>query len=265
MIQIIINDIANKVRAALLTGLSTATNATIAATDSVIVAFGKLQAQITGLDETKQDKRIVVSTNIDALIQSTAAVNDGAYTLLANATFTDPSPVAGKGFSVLIRNGTATIGGTNYSTAGTTVWRVFHSGSWANYVNQLSIGFTPENVANKATGFGTINDTLYPSTKAVNDRYECVQRTGTSIAFDRPANYGTIASPETGNITGDYTGARIGIMQEIVHNSGTQPTIPATWEQLNTSAGYRVSVVNYIRVEWVSSNIAKYTVSQKLI
>ena len=36
------------VRGALLTGLSTATNAAIAATDSVLVALGKLQAQITG-------------------------------------------------------------------------------------------------------------------------------------------------------------------------------------------------------------------------
>jgi hypothetical protein len=52
MIQIIINDIANKVRAALLTGLSTATNAAITATDSVLVAFGKLQAQITALSSS---------------------------------------------------------------------------------------------------------------------------------------------------------------------------------------------------------------------
>jgi hypothetical protein len=283
MIQIIINNIANKVRATLLTGLSTASNAAITATDTVLSAFGKLQAQITAISNSlsnyvtnsslattlssyattlqladKQDKRIVVSSN-------TTAVIDGAYTLVASATFTDPTPVEGKGFSVLIRNGTATIGGTGYNTAGTTVWRVFHSGSWANYVNQLSIGYTPENVANKATTFATINDTLYPSVEAVIERYDCVQRTGTSIAFDRPANYGTIASPETGNITGDYTGARIGVQQLIIHNSGTAPTVPATWEQLITSAGYRISVVNYIYVEWISSNIATYTVSQKIV
>jgi hypothetical protein len=38
---------ATRVRDLLLTGLSTATNAIISATDSVLVAFGKLQAQIT--------------------------------------------------------------------------------------------------------------------------------------------------------------------------------------------------------------------------
>lgn len=37
------------VRGALLTGLSIATNAAISASDSVLVAFGKLQAQITGM------------------------------------------------------------------------------------------------------------------------------------------------------------------------------------------------------------------------
>lgn len=38
-----------RVRDTVLTGLSTATNAVIAATDSVLAAFGKLQAQITGM------------------------------------------------------------------------------------------------------------------------------------------------------------------------------------------------------------------------
>lgn len=40
-------DFATTVRATVLTGLSTATNSAIAAADSVLVAFGKLQAQIT--------------------------------------------------------------------------------------------------------------------------------------------------------------------------------------------------------------------------
>ena len=41
-------DFATDVRAVLLTGLSTASNAAISATDSVLAALGKLQAQITG-------------------------------------------------------------------------------------------------------------------------------------------------------------------------------------------------------------------------
>lgn len=44
-----ISNIASTILATLLTGLSTATSAVISATDSVLVAFGKLQAQITSL------------------------------------------------------------------------------------------------------------------------------------------------------------------------------------------------------------------------
>lgn len=71
--------------------------------------------------------RIVVSS-------SQTATNDSDYTLVASTTFTDPTPIEGKGYSVLIRNGTATIGALAYSTVGTLVWRLFHSGSWATYV-----------------------------------------------------------------------------------------------------------------------------------
>lgn len=48
-------DLATAVRAAVLTGLSTATSTAVAATDSVLAAIGKLQAQITGLDTSKLD------------------------------------------------------------------------------------------------------------------------------------------------------------------------------------------------------------------
>ena len=43
------------VRAAVLTGLSTATNSAIAAADTLLAAIGKLQAQITGLSTSKLD------------------------------------------------------------------------------------------------------------------------------------------------------------------------------------------------------------------
>jgi hypothetical protein len=52
MIQININDISNKVRATLLTGLNTALTGVITATDTVLEAFGKLQNQINGKENT---------------------------------------------------------------------------------------------------------------------------------------------------------------------------------------------------------------------
>ena len=78
--------------------------------------------------ENVQAHAIVISAN-------TTATNDSNYTVVANATFTDPSPVEGKGFKVFVRNGTAVIGGTSY-VANSLVFRIFHSGSWSNFVTQ---------------------------------------------------------------------------------------------------------------------------------
>jgi len=59
------------------------------------------------------------------------ATNNGDYTVIANATFTDPTPVEGKGYTVFVRNGTATIGGVGY-TAGSLVYRFYYSGAWSS-------------------------------------------------------------------------------------------------------------------------------------
>lgn len=63
----------------------------------------------------------------------TAALNR-YYVNTANATYTDPTPVQGKGFIVYVKNGTATVGGTGYSTVGTIIYRYYHSGAWGNTV-----------------------------------------------------------------------------------------------------------------------------------
>ncbi len=42
---------------------------------------------------------------------------------------------------------------------------------------QAALGFTAENVANKATDFSTVNNTLYPTTQAVNERIDVVGAT----------------------------------------------------------------------------------------
>jgi hypothetical protein len=46
---------------------------------------------------------------------------------------------------------------------------------------QTILGYTPENVSNKATSFGTINNTLYPSVQAVNTQINTVA--GTKVNY----------------------------------------------------------------------------------
>jgi hypothetical protein len=83
-------------------------------------------ATVTDLD-TKQNKPIIVSTSITAVL-------DSEYVMNATSTFTDPTPTAGKGFTVFVLNGTATVGGVNYSIVGTIIKRFYHSGAWSNEV-----------------------------------------------------------------------------------------------------------------------------------
>ena len=82
-----------------------------------------------------QNTPIVVNANI-------TAQNDRVYHVVANATFTDPTPVEGRGYVVFVRNGTATVGGSNL-TVGMMGIRLFHSGSWTTN-RQDRVGVVPE-------------------------------------------------------------------------------------------------------------------------
>ena len=77
---------------------------------------------------------VEVTGNQTALLNRTHLVT-------ATATLTDPTPVQGRGYEVIVRNGTATVGGTAYA-AGLKIRRYYHSGAWANSV-EPSHGGTP--------------------------------------------------------------------------------------------------------------------------
>lgn len=133
---------------------------------------------------------------------------------------------------------------------------------------QNALGFTPENSANKTTDING-NSSSYPNTPTVKSYVDSVasgkmdiaaQRTGSAIAFDAPANYGTVASPSTGNITGDYTNARIGVTQLLIHNDSAAPTIPATWVAASGSSDYELNNDNYIVMEWISGTKVVYSI-----
>ncbi|MGN6774789.1 SGNH/GDSL hydrolase family protein [Rhizobium sp.] len=80
-------DFATDVRGAVLTGLSTATNTAISATDSVLAAFGKIQAQITGLSTSKLD---TTATAAAATKLATArTINGVAFDGTVNITVSD--------------------------------------------------------------------------------------------------------------------------------------------------------------------------------
>ena len=112
---------------------------------AVITSQGALATQDTITESQISDLK---NYEIKAVANgSLTAANDTFYVCVSSSTFTDPTPTEGEGYAVLVRNGTATIGGTGYSTAGTIIHRTFHSGAWANYVyqdtTQLSSTYQP--------------------------------------------------------------------------------------------------------------------------
>ncbi len=107
-------DFATDVRAAVLTGLSVATSTAVAAADSILVAIGKLQAQVslrapidapsfTNLSTFQgvRETRLTANTGTAYTVVNTAAsILD--LTLTGNCVFTFPTPASGGQFTLLL-------------------------------------------------------------------------------------------------------------------------------------------------------------------
>ena len=87
------------------------------------------------------------------------------------------------------------------------------------------------------------------------------QATGSVIAFAVPLRYNSIASPTASNITDDLTGAEIGNIQKIYHNSATAPTFPAGWVKRGNGS-YVTSTLNIIFAEWSEGTTVEYWITQ---
>ena len=90
-----------------------------------------------------------------------------------------------------------------------------------------------------------------------------VAASGAVISFVTPQIYNSVASPATGNITDNgLTGAKIGVVQKIYHQSGTAPTFGAGgWKKLGTGT-YSTTLLNVIYCEWVSGARVEYWIVQ---
>lgn len=130
-----------------------------------------------------------------------------------------------------------------------------------------ALGFTPEDVNNKAVDFSIVDDTLYPSVQAVKNELDLLENrtvstTGTTIFFATPQVYNLPTSGITGNITNDLTGARIGVIQKIYHQDSTEPTIPMGWVLLGGE--YKINELNIIYAEFAGSSRVEYWIANEI-
>ena len=123
----------------------------------------------------------------------------------------------------------------------------------------------------KANGFKTPNGTANQALTANGSTFdlnlklstEAPSTTGTAISFTIDKVYGTLTTPETGNITADVTNAKLGVTNIIIHNSGTAPTFGSEFKKLSGSGNYSTGVVNYIYCTYISTTEIIYSINQR--
>jgi hypothetical protein len=91
---------------------------------------------------------------------------------------------------------------------------------------------------------------------------EAATTTGTALTFLTDRVYGSEASPATGNITANITGAKLGVTNLIIHNAGSEPTFDSKFHKLSGSGDYVLGVKNYIYCQYLSATRIVYTISQ---
>lgn len=86
----------------------------------------------------------------------------------------------------------------------------------------------------------------------------------TQFKFDRPTLHGSKTAPRTGNVTVDFTGAKLGVTSLMVHNDGAPPTFPAAFKERTDGAGggYQVGQDNYIEAQYHSNTHVTYKIYQ---
>lgn len=125
-----------------------------------------------------------------------------------------------------------------------------------SFVNGTKIGLTATDVF----AFYGATPITRPSNKTAPEALEvlglvdtatyAVTDTGTAVSFVKPTIYGTRTAPTTTALTISLTGAKIGVVQKVWHNSSTNPETA-----LNTAGGtkvagdYNVSNLNAIFME----------------
>ena len=130
----------------------------------------------------------------------------------------------------------------------------------------------PHNTTKADIGLGNVDNTSdldKPISNATQNELnlklsiESPSTTGTLLSFITDKVYGTLATPETSNITADVTDAKLGVTNIIIHNSGTVPTFGSQFKKLSGSGNYVTGVINYIYCTFINNTEIIYSINQR--
>jgi hypothetical protein len=91
---------------------------------------------------------------------------------------------------------------------------------------------------------------------------ELVERENNTVLFDRNYLIGN-ASPRSGNILYDFTGARLGTVTRMLHQDSSEFTFPSQTKILGGE--YNNTVVNYIWFVYSKSELVEVAISQEVV
>jgi hypothetical protein len=126
-------------------------------TKDVINYSNLVPSPVTSYPTTADVTAAVNTAKFITISGNKTAVSGEKYLNVASATYTDPTPATGANYQVLVRNGTATIGGTAFSYVTNRpilVIRSYHSGAW---VNQVFIGTSATGVFLDSSGSNSLS------------------------------------------------------------------------------------------------------------
>lgn len=119
-----------------------------------------------------------------------------------------------------------------------------------------------QTIANGDTYHAPSSDAVFDALELKND-IEVASTTGVALTFTKDQVYGSIATPETGNITFSPTGAKLGVTNLIIHNHTSAPTFGANMKKLSGSGDYVINTVNYIYISYINSAEVIYSINQR--
>ena len=246
------------ITAALVTGKKLAglpiSGGAITAADSILQAFGKLQNQINSvLGGMSYQSAWDATTNMPALVSGTGT--NGYYYVVSNP-------------------GTTNLDGINDWKLGD--WAVFNGTAWEKIDNTDAVvsvnGHVGVITLTKAdVGLSNVDNTSDANKPVSTAQQTAIDAkadisptvgTGTVVSFDKDRDYGSEASPQTGNISYSTTGAKVGVISRVIHNNGTAPTFASNMVATSSSGTYVTGSVNYIVCEYRSSTLVKYAIYQ---
>ena len=224
-------------------------------TVNVTAAWALMDSEVTNLSQVKAFDSSDYATAAQWALADTAlqievksasftAEIDWIYHVVANSTVTDPTtPVEWKGFTVLVRNGTATVGWTAYSTTGTIVKRTFHSGSYTNYVYKNN-PLTSSDIGTTVQGYDA-NTTTASNTQTLTNK-NLTSGTNTFPTFNQNTT-GTAS-----NVTGTVAIANWGTWATTESGARTNLKVPASDNTGITGADNITNIISLTTAEYTA-------------